>query len=132
MEKQMGYDDPTRKKLSELDIVYKFKNAFSLMTDGLNELESATHSFPIDEITKKAIKGSSQKIIDELIGLDKYIGTFLNKMDPKKLEPIDKTTHMLNRGNGFSMNESTYSKIDSTIKRIIEVNKKLNNGTKFK
>jgi hypothetical protein len=32
----------------------------------------------------------------------------------------------------IGLNETTYGKVDATIKRIIEVNKKLNHGTKFK
>jgi hypothetical protein len=51
--------------------------------------------------------------------------------NPSDIEQISDLFKSRNFGQ-FNVNETTYHKINNTIKRIIEVNKKLNHGTKSK
>ena len=125
----MGYDDPSRKKISESEIILRLTQAYVLMNDGLKELEFVSRNFAIDEKLRNTLQQSMMKIIEELTELNEHLIPFIHELGMNKVQPIDKIIAKYETGNpNVSLNESTQQKIDQTIKRIIEVNKKLNHG----
>lgn len=127
------YDDPTRKNLSQVDTVMGMSEAFSLLTGGVNKLEELSRSLILDEKLRKEILQSAQVIVTELQRLHPIMNEFVQKTKGDDITKTDRIIGGLGGGvNGpISMNETTHGKIQSTINRIKEVNKKINRyGTK--
>ena len=122
------YDDPTRKNLSQLDTVMKMSEAFSLLTGGVNKLEELSHSLILDEKLRKEIFQSAQAIVTELQKLHPIMNEFVQKTKGVDITKIDSIIRGLDGdiNSPISMNETTYGKIQSTINRIKEINKKIN------
>jgi len=122
------YDDPTRKNLSQLDTVMKMSEAFSLLTGGVNKLEELSHSLILDEKLRKEIFQSAQAIVTELQKLHPIMNEFAQKTKGVDITKIDSIIRGLDGdiNSPISMNETTYGKIQSTINRIKEINKKIN------
>ena len=130
------YDDPTRKSASEIDNVLAMSEAFSMLTGGINRMEELTRSFTIDDNLREEIRQATLKIVNELKHLHPILNEYIqNHGKSEDITPVtrkDKLFQPRQQIEPININESTYSKIDQTIKRIIEVNKKLNHGTKSK
>jgi hypothetical protein len=131
--KKIGYDDPTRKRLSEHELFVSFVTAMEQMSAGLELLLTISKSDLVDAQNENKIVASAKFIHSELKKLDAQLIKFAEKINPQELKTIDKLTGLFSGGSGdISLNETTLDKTKKTINRIIEINKKLNHGTNVK
>lgn len=131
--KKIGYDDPTRKRLSEHELFIGLVAAMEQIATGLDRLLTFSKSNLINTQTENKIVTSVKYIHSELKKLDEQLVKLAEKMNPQDLKNIDKLTGLFSGGPGdISLNETTLDKTEKTINRIIEINKKLNHGTNVK
>lgn len=131
--KKIGYDDPTRKRLSEHELFIGLVAAMEQIATGLDRLLTLSKSNLIDTQTENKIVTSVKYIHSELKKMDEQLVKLAEKMNPQDLKKIDKLTGLFSGGPGdISLNETTLDKTKKTINRIIEINKKLNHGTNVK
>ena len=128
---QFGHDDPSNKTFSEQEVSRMFIEAYALLISGMNQIEEAANSILVGDSSKKEIISSALKLMADLQQLHSATRKYIKD---DNTEPIDKLTRTFRQGqgsykNGINLNESVDDKVKATIKRIIEVNKKLNYGT---
>lgn len=128
--KKIGYDDSTRKRLSEHELFMGFITAMEQIVTGVEQLLTLSKSDLIDSQNENKIVTSAKYIHGELKKLDTQLIKLAEKINPQDLKNIDKLTGLFSGGpGGISLNETTLDKTEKTINRIIEINKKLNHGT---
>jgi len=115
------FDDPHNKIMTEQESIQVFADAYNYLGVSIAKLKELITSPVMDDSTRQNLKQSLDILKVEL-----------QKLNPSKVQDVDKLMSVFNRGGAVGINESTQDKINKTIKRIIEVNKKINHGNQFK
>ena len=126
------FDDPHNKIMTEQESIQVFADAYNYLGVSIAKLKELITSPVMDDSTRQNLKQSLDILKVELQKLNDYAGQYVKKLNPSKVQDVDKLMSVFNRGGAVGINESTQDKINKTIKRIIEVNKKINHGNQFK
>lgn len=126
-----GYDDSTRQKLTQHEIAMGASQAFSLLSAGVNKLQEMVDFISVEDKLKVGLAQSTTAIMEELKKIQVLVNNFTDRNLKGQINPeTGFASHWPNKG-PVGMNETQQDKINNTINRIIEVNKKLNyHGTK--
>jgi hypothetical protein len=127
-----GYDDPTRQKLTQHEIYLGTAEAVSLLSAGVDKLQKMIMYIKVEDQLKHTLTQSTMTIIEELTKIYESVNEFTKTNLMGQVKPVDMLSKgFSDHGGMINMNETEQGKIEKTINRIIEVNKKLNyHGTK--
>lgn len=128
-----GYDDPTHKKISQTELGLGIVDSLRQMVGGMTKLEEIILGMATESELKEKLIKSAQIIYDEINAINQTTEDFGLQVGKQPTTKEDSLRYGIKFDpNGPIMNESLHGKIEQTINRIKEVNKKLNYGTKSK